>query len=491
MKDDFFGMILAGGSGTRLWPISREATPKQVLSLSGSGRSLLQDAFGRLARSVEPGRIVTVTGESHADLIAGQIGELAPAYPPENLLAEPMGRDSAPAVLWGTLRILALDPEAVVALIWSDQLIRNEDAFDTALAKGYEAVRSGGLAVIGVPANRPATNLGYIRTGGEVAPGVYAADRFIEKPDRPTAEKLVAEGKTLWNPGVFVFKARTLVEEYQRLGPEVARPFFAAGEAAAGEAAAGEAAAGEARAGNDWLDPSRIADIYQQIEKQSIDYLVLEKTDRLLLIPAELEWSDLGTWDEVFHQAQTDEDGNALSGNVVAWNTTGTYVRGGRRLIATVGVKNLVIVDTDDALLICDMARIQDIKQLVEHLKTHGFPEAESSGENVRPWGGYAVLAEGEGYKVKVLTVNPRQKLSLQMHNRRDEHWVVVEGAPHLTRDGEVAQFKPNDYFYVPRLARHRIENRGDGLVRIVEVQQGDYLGEDDIVRFEDDYGRI
>ena len=360
--DHFFGMILAGGSGTRLWPISRENTPKQTLSLSGSGRSLLQEECARGSGGGTRARIVRGTGQAPQALILGQMRGLDGGYPEENLLAEPEGRDGAAAVLWGALRIETLDPEAVVALVWCDQLIRREDAFEAALRKGYEAVKDGGLAVIGVPALRPATNLGYIRTGEEVGQGVFAAERFVEKPDRVKAEKMVAENRYFWNPGIFVLKLRTLLEEYRRLAPELTGPFDQQKKGDHGG----------------WLDPAVIAGIYRGLPRQSIDYLVLENTDKLLLIPADLGWSDLGTWDELHFQAEKDDHGNALSGNVVAIDSENIHVRGGRRLIATVGVKDLIVVDTADALLICNLNTGQAIKQLVTHLRAKGATSVES-----------------------------------------------------------------------------------------------------------------
>ena len=475
MKSDFFGLIVAGGVGTRLWPISRGNMPKQLLPLSGSNRSLLQDAFARLARSVSAEQIITVTSKAYEQPLLAQIQELACDYPGINVLAEPIGRDSGPAVLWGALRIHHLHPEAVVAIIWADQMIRNEAAFDEALGQAYGAVANGGMVAIGVPANRPTTTLGYIKYGREVGEGIYEADRFIEKPDRVTAEHLVSEGTYLWNPGIFVFKVSTLLQEYERLAPTVMGHFRDQGSTSSN---------------HDWRDPDMIAAIYAKLPRESIDYLLLEKTDRLQLIPCDLDWSDLGTWDELYFQKDKDENGNVLSGNAVTLHTRNTYIRGGRRLIATVGVEDLVVVDTDDALLICDMKCVQDVKHLVEHLKERNLPEAEAFEEHVRPWGSYTVLSEGPGYKVKVLQIHPRQKLSLQMHNHRAEHWVVVQGRVLLTRDEEVVQCTANDYFYVPQGAKHRIENNGDGEARIIEVQQGTYLGEDDIVRFEDVYGR-
>ena len=476
MTDNLHGLLIAGGAGTRLWPMSRGSHPKQLLPLSGGSHSLLQDAFLRLSRTIPARRINTVTSRAYDEAVFAQLHELAPDYPRANVLAEPIGRDSGPAVLWGALCVNHADPDALVAVVWSDQMIRNEQRFDGALRKACHAVRDGGLVAIGVPANRPSTMLGYIKMGPATDDGIYEAERFVEKPDVSTAERLVAEGNYLWNPGIFVFNVRTLLEEFERFAPAMMGHF--------------REHAAQVR-DNDWRDPALIEAVYQRLARESIDYLILERTERLKLIPTDLDWSDLGTWDELYFQSAKDAQGNAVSGNTVTLGTQNTYIRAGKRLIATVGVENLVVVDTDDALLICDMTRVHDIKHLVEHLKERGLPEVQGIEETVRPWGSYAVLQEGPGFKVKLLEVLPHQKLSLQMHKHRSEHWVVVEGHVLFTCGEEVGEFAPNDYLYIPQGAKHRIENASDDRVRIIEVQQGDYLGEDDIVRFEDVYGRV
>ena len=475
MIDDFFGLIVAGGAGTMLWPISRSNIPKQLLPLGGNNRSLLQESFLRLRRNIAPERIKTVTSVLYDQKVLEQLRDLDSNYPAANLLKEPLGRDSAPAVLWGTLRLNFESPEAVTAVVWSDQMIRDEDAFDEALNKGYQAVRDGGLVAIGVRPNRPATNLGYINYGRDTGGGTYEVLRFIEKPDLATAERLQEEGNWVWNAGIFVFKVRTLLEEFERLAPALMGYFREQGENIAQ---------------NDWSDPELMQKIYARLQKESIDYLVLERTDKLRLIPADLDWSDLGAWNELYIQMTKDENGNALSGNAVTIDTRNAYILAGKRLVTAVGVENLVVVDTDDALLVCDMSRVQDVKRLVETLKENGYPQTEGFEETVRPWGSYIVLKEESQYKVKMLEVKPHQKLSLQSHRHRSEHWIVVEGTVRLTRDNEIRECTVNEHFFVPSGAKHRIENCGDKMARIIEVQYGTYLGEDDIVRYDDIYGR-
>jgi len=475
MVDNIYGLIVAGGSGTRLWPLSRPNRPKQLLPLGGGPSTLLQDAFLRLGRTVKPGHILTVTSAQYDGQVLAQLRQCAEDLPPENILVEPVGRDSAPAVLWGALRIHHACPGALMAVVWADQMIRNEAAFDQALRQGCAAVRHGGLAAVGVVPNRPATTLGYIKMGPQLAEGVFAAERFVEKPDLAQAEQLLRDGSYLWNAGVFVFHVQTLLDEFERLVPTLVGHFRAQQEEWRGQR---------------WTDEKQIRAVYARLERSALDYALLERTDQLRLIPADLEWSDLGAWNEIYFQRTKDDDGNAVQGRAVTLDTRNTLVLAGRRLVAAVGVEDLVVVDTEDALLVCSMKAVQDVKRLVVRLQEQGHGESLATEQSQRPWGHYAVLTQGDGYKVKVLEVLPHQQLSLQVHRHRAEHWLVVQGQALLTRDEQVQRVSANGYFFVPAGSKHRIANPGDEVLRIIEVQNGAYLGEDDILRFQDDYGR-
>ena len=470
------GLIIAGGMGTRLWPASRRALPKQLLALGHHERTLLQSAFERFARSIPPDRIKVVTGADHGDAVVQQIREIYPEFPARNVLREPQGRDSGPAVLWGVLQVHHEAPDAVLAVVWCDQSIRNEHEFDRALALGANFAAGGGLVAIGVRPTRPETGLGYIECGHCEEDGVFAVQRFTEKPDLPTAQQFLAQGHYVWNAGLFAFNAATLVAEFERHAPELMGTFRRHHERQA--------------PGGDWLHPQMIRDIYAEVGGNSLDYLLLEHTDRLHVVPADLDWSDLGAWNVLYQEAEKDAAGNAIHGNVLALSTQNSYIHGGRRLVATVGVKDLIVVDTADALLICDMHSAQDVKKLVDTLTAASFPEVAAHATTHRPWGSFTVLQEAPGYKIKILEVSAHQKLSLQSHTRRHEHWVVVEGEVVATRGEEELPLGPNDTIHIPLGAKHRIENPGEVTARLIEVQYGDYLGEDDIVRYEDVYGR-
>ncbi len=471
-----YGLIVAGGTGTRLWPVSRASHPKQLLDLGGGGRSLLQETFVRLKRSVEPRRILTVTGEGYRDSVLRQLRAVNPRHGGGNVLGEPVGRDSAPAILWGALRIAAERPGALMAVVWSDHLIRGGSAFDQGLATAVRAAGDGSLVAIGVTPAGPESGFGYIQAGRPAGQGAFAVRRFVEKPSRRLAERFIAQGGFTWNAGLFVFPVETLIEEYTRYAPELIGAFLRRGRRVPH---------------NDWSDPKLIARIYGALGEGSIDSLVLEKTKRLKVVPCDLDWSDIGSWDAVYRRAPKDRQGNVIQGNALTLDTRNSLIRGGRRLIAAIGVENLIVIDTEDALLICDMNRGQDIKRLVALLKARGDPEAEQAATTYRPWGSFIVIERGEGYQVKLIDVLPRQQMSLQLHHRRDEHWIVVEGTASVVIGKETRTMRKNDHALIRRRQKHRIGNPTGRPLRILELQQGDYLGEDDIVRFEDRYGRV
>ncbi|MDH4249135.1 MAG: sugar phosphate nucleotidyltransferase, partial [Deltaproteobacteria bacterium] len=374
------GLIVAGGSGTRLWPLSRTRTPKQLLSLSGSGLSLLQDSMTRLMRLMPAHRIHVVTGAAQASQVLTHSQALAPEFPAENVLAEPEGRDSAPAVLWGALRVHFLDPEAVLAVVWSDGAIDDPDAFEAALRTAYATVKTGGLAAVGELPHQPATSLGYIEYGPKSAAGVHPVKRFVEKPPREEAERLIAQGQVAWNPGIFMFKVKTLLEEFAAHAPQ-ALELFKVHDSGLRT--------------NPWTDTALIRSIFVKMPRISLDYLILEKTRQLVVVPAKMGWSDLGTWEELHRHRAKDEAGNTVQGTVVLRDTRNSLIQSSRRLVAVAGVENLVVVDTEDALLVGGLGHGQELKRLVEALKEQGRPEVDALEQGTRPWGSYSVLTEG------------------------------------------------------------------------------------------------
>jgi mannose-1-phosphate guanylyltransferase/mannose-6-phosphate isomerase len=472
-----YGLIIAGGSGTRLWPLSRSSLPKHLLPLHPSGATLLCDTFARLARTIPAERIFIVTGTAFAEDVLAQVRLVAPEFTKEQLLIEPQGRDSAAAVLWGALHLGAIDPEASAAVVWSDQVVANPAAFDTALLHAVRVAKDGALVAVGIRPRRPDTRLGYIVYAPEAVGGAHRAERFIEKPDLETAERLLAEGRCVWNAGIFVFHVATLLGEFRRLAPELFAAFARHERSGAGS--------------QRWRLPESVQAIYTEAPKGSLDYLVLEKTDRLYVVPAELDWNDVGTWDAVWQEAAKNAEGNSVTGPATLLASRNCLVRADRRLVTVVGATNLAVIDTKDALLVCDLGHAGHVRQLVEELKKQGRKEVHGSEYAVRPWGSYTVLWEGPGFKVKELLINPGQKLSLQMHRHRSEHWVVTNGELLLTRGEEIVRAGPDSYLHVPAGVKHRIENPADEPARLIEVQSGRYVAEDDIVRFEDVYGRV
>jgi mannose-1-phosphate guanylyltransferase/mannose-1-phosphate guanylyltransferase/mannose-6-phosphate isomerase len=467
-------VILSGGSGSRLWPLSREGYPKQFWPLVGGGAgTMLQETASRAAG---PGFAppVVVCNEAHRFLVAEQLREAR--VEGGRILLEPVARNSAPAIAAAALLQAQSDPDAVLWLLAADHAIADVPALHAALEGAVAAARAGRIVTFGMRPDKAETGYGYIETGAELPglPRVHAVARFIEKPDAATAASLVAGGRHLWNSGMFVATAATLLDELRRYAPAVV------------EAAERALAAAERD-----LDFVRLGEAeFVAAPSISIDYAVMERTERAAVVPASIGWSDIGSWAALWEAADKDGAGNAASGPVELMDAEGCYVRSEGILTAVIGLRDAVVVTTDDAVLVAPRARAQDVKALVERMREAGRPEAKGHRRVYRPWGHYEGLILGERFQVKKIQVRPRQKLSLQKHFHRAEHWVVVNGTAIVERDNESILLRENESVYLPLGCVHRLENPGMIPLTLIEVQSGAYLGEDDIVRIEDTYGR-
>ncbi len=465
-------VILSGGTGTRLWPLSREGYPKQFWPLVGAG-TMLQDTAGR---AIGPGFAppVVVCNEAHRFLVAEQLR--AARIEGARILLEPAGRNSAPAVAAAALLVAEQAPDAVLWLMAADAAITDVPALHAALARAVVAAEAGRIVTFGMQPTAPETGYGYIEAGAELAeaPGVRAVDRFVEKPDAAKAADFLAGGRHLWNSGMFVATAATLVAELQRFAPELMRTVADA----------------VAEATRD-LDFVRLgAAAFSAAPAVSIDYAVMEKTALAAVVPASIGWSDLGSWAALWEAGAKDARGNVASGPVEMVDADGCYVRSEGILTGVIGLKDVVVVTAEDAVLVMPRDRAQDVKLLVDRLRQAGRREATEHRRIYRPWGHYEGLILGERFQVKKIQVRPGQKLSLQKHFHRAEHWVVVNGTAIVHRDGEDILLRENESVYLPLGCVHRLENPGMIPLNLIEVQVGAYLGEDDIVRLEDTYGR-
>jgi mannose-1-phosphate guanylyltransferase / mannose-6-phosphate isomerase len=476
-----YPVILSGGSGTRLWPMSRSLYPKQLLALTGE-RSLLQETALRVAgdRAFAPPLIVA--NEEHRFIIAEQLREIGVTQ--EALILEPFGRNTAPAACVAALRLIATqapgDPEKLMLVMPSDHAIGDLAAFRQAIERAAAAARAGHLVTFGITPDRAETGYGYIASGqpldivaGAVT-GAFAVTGFVEKPDPETAERYVASGEYFWNSGIFLFPASLYLSELERLRPDML--------------AACKAAFAGARSETDFVRLDKTA--FGACPSDSIDYAVMEHTHAAAVVPVSMRWSDLGSWDALWEMGQKDERGNALSGNVVAEATRNCYLRSEAGLVAAIGVEDIVVVATDDAVMIAPRSRTQEVKQLVGRLLAEKRDEADALPTVHRPWGSYRSLHNGHRVQVKHILVRPGGKLSLQMHHHRAEHWVVVQGTARIVRGNEETILTEDQSTYIPLGTPHRLENPGKIPLHVIEVQSGSYLGEDDIVRFEDHYGR-
>ncbi len=469
---DIVPVILSGGTGSRLWPLSRESNPKQFWPLL-SGQSMVQETA---RRATGPGFAspVVVVGEAHRFLVAEQLRDAGLTSP--QIILEPEGRNSAPAIAVAALLVAEAQPDAVLWIMAADAAISDVAALHAALERAAAAARGGRIVTFGMRPTEPHTGFGYIELGEPLAevPGVQAVQSFTEKPDLATAERLVSGGRHVWNSGMFVATAGTLIAELREHAPAVLAAARAALDAAARD-----------------LDFIRLgAEAFREAPAISIDYAVMERTRHAAVVPADLGWSDVGSWDALWEATPKDAAGNAVKGPVEMLDTSGSYVRSEGMLTAVLGLKDVVVVVTDDAVLAMPRSRAQDVKKMVERLKARGMKQATEHRRMYRPWGHYEGLIMGDRFQVKQIVVQPGGRLSLQKHHHRAEHWVVVKGTARVQRDAESLLLSENQSVYLPLGCVHRLENPGMIPLALIEVQVGSYLGEDDIVRLEDTYGR-
>jgi mannose-1-phosphate guanylyltransferase/mannose-6-phosphate isomerase len=453
-----------------LWPLSRELFPKQFHALFGE-HSLLQDTLLRAAGVTDQAPII-VCNEEHRFLVAEQCRAVGQSW--QSLILEPEGRNTAPAIALAALAACEAAADALLLVVPSDHLIGDRDAFGLAVRRAAAAASEGGLVTFGVRPSHPETGYGYIEAPGATAGDAAVPVRsFVEKPDAATAEGYVASGDYFWNSGMFVLGAKSYLDELARQAPEMHAAVSAA-----------------YRAGSTDLDFFRPGPEFLSCPADSIDYAVMERTDRAMVVPADFDWSDVGSWSAIWEASEQDAEGNHTRGDVVTVGTRDSYVLANDRLVGTIGVENLVVVETSDAVLVASKDHVQDVKKVVARLKHCKREEYLSHREVFRPWGSYEGVGDGERYQVKRIKVKPGERLSLQMHHHRAEHWIVVRGTAEITRGDEVFTLTENESTYIPLGVTHRLANPGKLTLELIEVQVGAYLGEDDIVRFEDVYGR-
>ncbi|QHJ00148.1 mannose-1-phosphate guanylyltransferase/mannose-6-phosphate isomerase [Xylophilus rhododendri] len=465
-------VILSGGSGTRLWPLSRSAYPKQFLGVTEE-RTLFQLTLARLEGLPDVQPPLIVGNENHRFILGEQLHALG--IKPHAILLEPVGRNTAPAIAAAAAAAMADGADPLLLILAADHVIGDTQAFQQAVRIGIPAAESGAIVTFGIVPTSPETGYGYIQVAERLS-GDHAipATAFVEKPDLATAQKYLADGRHLWNSGMFLFKASVLMAELDRFAPAVAE--------------AARSAVAKARADLDFLRLDK--DAFSASPEDSIDYAVMEKSDKVQVVPMSAGWSDVGAWNAVWDVATKDPQGNATRGDVLLHGVNHSYVHADHRLVAVVGLDDVVVVETSDAVLVAARGAVQDVKKIVDKLKAGKRPEAGLHREVFRPWGSYDSIDQADRYQVKRITVNPGQKLSVQMHHHRAEHWVVVSGTAKVWLGDKEVLLTENQSTYIPVGVIHALENPGKIPLELIEVQSGPYLGEDDIVRFEDRYGR-
>ncbi len=468
-KGKLYAAILAGGIGSRFWPLSRATTPKQLLKVVGD-ESLLRSTIRRLSPLVSPSRVTIVTNAHQAEIIRLHLSYGGKAMTP-GFCIEPVGRNTAAAIALAAFDLYRKDPDAVMAVLPADHVIEDGKAFREALKAAFVAAADGHIVTFGIKPTRPETGYGYIKAGKKTIKKVdgfpvHAVEKFVEKPDVTRAKKYLKDGGYYWNSGIFLWRAERIIEEMKLHLPGIYKAL------------------------KDATDPVALAEAYKSIEEISIDHGILERAKDVVVLPASFPWSDMGSWSSFGEIIKPDANGNIIKGRVVDIDSHDTIILGCDRAVATIGLKDYIIVDTPDATLVCPKDRAQEVKEIVNVLKKKGYMEHEIHKTVERPWGSYTLLEQGEGYKIKKIRVEAGKRLSLQMHRHRSEHWVVISGTARVQRGEEVVDITINQSTYIPRGVKHRLDNPGTVPLEIIEVQNGEYVEETDIVRFDDDYRR-
>ena len=454
-------IILAGGSGSRLWPLSRDMYPKQLLSID-QDESLLQQTFGRLSEFCAGEDIVTVTNVKHYSDIKLQLNKIDKN---NVVIAEPLGKNTAPAIAC-TLEYFRQknDTDDIVLIVPSDHLIKDINKFNETVKSGLEFAKKDYIVTFGIKPLYPETGYGYIKANNNIV------EKFVEKPNYETAVKYLNEGNYYWNGGIFMGKISVLLAEFEKYAPEI---YSALNQL-------------------DFSQETKIQyGIYEQMPSISIDYAIMEKSDRIALVELQSDWNDLGSWQSLYNVKTKDENGNVLTGKVITDNVKNSFIYSQKELVAVADLENVVIVETEDAIMACPMNKTQDVKKLYEKLKNQQSDTTQLHKTVFRPWGYYTCMNSGKGYLTKTICVLPQQKLSIQSHNHRSEHWVVLEGRALVIKDDQEHYLNSGDSIDIPLQAKHSLQNPYDEELKIIEVQKGDYISEDDIIRYEDCYGRV
>lgn len=466
-----FPVILAGGAGSRLWPLSRQLYPKQFLPLGESELTLLQSTIQRL-QGLECAQPILICNDQHRFLAAEQVRQLG--LEQVTILLEPVSRNTAPAIALAALQATSREKDSILLVLAADHLVRDVAAFQECVRKALPLAEAGKLVTFGIVPTHPETGYGYLEKGREIVPGCFAVNRFVEKPDLPAAEDYVGTGDYYWNSGMFLFRASRYLEELERLQPNILSACRSALEQ-----------------GSQDLYFTRIDQAaFAACPEQSIDYAVMEKTSEAAMVPLDAGWSDVGSWSALWDVSAKSPEGNVLKGDVLQQDTRNTYVHSESRLVAAVGVDDLMIIETKDAVLVAHKNHVQDVKSIVERIRNDGRHEHINHRKVFRPWGMYDSIDNGHRYQVKRITVRPGAKLSVQMHHHRAEHWIVVSGTAKVTKGDKTYLVSENQSTYIPVGQVHALENPGVIPLELIEVQSGAYLGEDDIVRLQDVYGR-